>query len=586
MKNKMRNVFLLLASSMLLTGCVYDTGGMKAAVRLEAEGNDPFTITTDLASEKQIHTAAQATYLAYDGDYASIPTADYPDGRKHLSDPNSVNLAWNYTPEAGKTLSRYDVVFGKEADLSDGYTVQGTTANSLDIYNSYLGDNYFKVVANYSDGSKAESAIQKYKVENIYPRNLKIDGMTNCRDMGGARQLEDGGYIKQGLIFRTSGTNDWGGSNATDVPDDITNDGKVELLQHLGVKTEIDVNNSGSNKIGVENYVGAYMYYDGGKHHLYRNAEPIKTVFHALSDANNYPVFYHCRIGTDRTGLCAILISGLLGVPENLIYQDYLFSNFGNIQEKRYIGEAAGRDNILNYIADLKAFPGEKFQNKVYNYLLSVGVPASELNNVIDILTEGTKPQGNDNYQEVMMADSFTSDLEMKTSTSAAHPTNYYTLTAEGSITASFDAKYDGEAKLVAYLGSTDSSSSKKIADALDVTFDGVDVDIDEEMTFANAGFGTGASRTYYAGVVLGTVSVAKGYTEIVITGVSDNLNIGAVSVIAPNKVKNDDNGGDNGGSAKKGCFGSVTAASSLIALIAFAGVGVLLLKRKQEKAQ
>ena len=572
--NTLRNAFLVLASTFLLVGCTNDR-----VERLHAESNDPFNVTTNLEEEKQIHTDRQATYLAYSGNYQTIPEDDYPNGLQHLSDPNPVNLAWeNASNKAG--LTRYDVVIGKEADLSDGYTVKGTTNPSLDIYNSYLGDNYFKIVANYSDGSKEESQIKKYKVEEVYPRNLKLDGMTNCRDMGGARQLEDGGYIKQGLIYRTSATNSWGNGNAV-IPDNITDDGKAELLQHLGVKTEIDVNNSGSNRVGVQNYVGAYMYYDGGKHHLYRNAEPIKQVFHALSDANNYPVFYHCRIGTDRTGLCAILISGLLGVPENLIFQDYLFSNFGNIQEKRFIGEAAGRDNILNYINDLKAFPGEKFQNKVYNYLLSIGIPASELNSVIDILTEGTKAQGNDNCQEVVLAKDFTSEnLQAKTSTSAAHPSTYYTLEAEKSVVAEVSAKYSGEAKLVAYLGSTDSDANKLIKDSISVTFDGDEVDIDEALTFSSVGFGQGAGRTYYAAVVLGDVQMRSGYLDVEITGLANNLNIGAISVISEEKVTPE----ENKGNASKGCFGSITAASSLIALIAFAGMGVVILKKKKER--
>ena len=58
------------------------------------------------------------------------------------------------------------------------------------------------MVANYSDGTTDSSKIMKYKVDNVYPRNLKIDGMTNCRDMGGGRELASGGHIKQGMIYR------------------------------------------------------------------------------------------------------------------------------------------------------------------------------------------------------------------------------------------------------------------------------------------------------------------------------------------------------------------------------------------------
>ena len=597
---KKTNSFLIISTAVLLATGVLSFKTVKfQTVKAAAED---FSVTTDLTSEKQIHTERQADYLAYDGNYDKIPEDDYPDGQQHLSDPEPVNLAWDYTVPSGKTLSRYDVIVGKNADLSDGYAIKGTTATNLNVYNSYLGDNYFQVVANFSDGTKDSSEIKKYKVENIYPRNLKIEGMTNCRDMGGGRELVDGGYIKQGLLYRTSSTSQWAYGRGA-VPDTITDAGKEELLVRLGCKTEINVNNSGSSVNGIKNYVQAYMYYDYGKHHLYRNAEPLKEVFHALADRDNYPIFYHCRIGTDRTGLCAIMISGLLGVPENLIYQDYLFSNFGNIQEKRYIGEKAGRDNIMNYINDLKAFPGEKFQNKVYNYLLSIGIPASELNSVIDILVEGNKPTGNDNCQELILASDMEGvECETKTTpaTSNAHPDVYYTLGEEQGVYMEFDAKYTDEAYLVAYLGSTDTTATKTIADSIEVRFDGDEVEVDEDLTFASVGFGQGDGRTYYSAMVLGKVDVYKGSTSIEITGKANNLNIGAVSIIPVNEIvidedipegtlpdepetPNQPSSSQPSKATNKGCGGSIVAAASLASMFAFGAVVLLSAKRRKE---
>ena len=595
---KKTNSFLIISTTVLLAAGVLSFKTVKFhTVKAAAED---FSITTNLETEKQIHTDRQAAYLAYDGNFETIPEDNYPDGQQHLSDPEPVNLAWNYNVPSGKTLSRYDVVIGKEADLSDGYAVKGTTATNLDVYNSYLGDNYFQVVANFSDGSKDSSVIKKYTVENVYPRNLKIDGMTNCRDMGGARELEDGGYIKQGLIYRTSGTNSWGNGRAV-VTDTITTAGKEELLGHLGCKTEINVNNSGSNQVGVENFVDAYMYYDNGKHHMFRNTEPLKRVFHALADPNNYPVFYHCRIGTDRTGFVAIMLSALLGVSENDIYQDYLFSNFGNIQEKRYIGDKAGRDNILKYMDDLKTYPGEKLQNKTYNFLLSIGIPAEELDSIIDILTDGQKATGNNNHQEVILAKDFDADgTEMKeisaTATgnaSRAHPKQYFTLGAGQSIETGFEPDYNGEAKLIAYLGSTDSSASKFIADSIAVEFDSDELEIDE-ISFADAGFGQGEGRTYYAPVMLATVQVLEGYTPITITGIANNLNIGAVALIPtsvdekipePVTPGTSEQPSDNqpAKEASKGCGGSIIAVSSLVSMLAVGGLALISTKRRKE---
>jgi len=169
---KLNNVLIILSSLVLLTGCINDknNGGM-AKARLNADNVDGFSVITDLEEVKEIHTEQQKTYLSYEGEYVSIPEADYPDGTKHLSDPNPVNLEWSFTAPSGKEVSRYDVVVGKEADLSDGYAIKGTTASELDIYNSYLGDNYFKIVANYTDGTSDSSTIQKYSVDEAYPRN-------------------------------------------------------------------------------------------------------------------------------------------------------------------------------------------------------------------------------------------------------------------------------------------------------------------------------------------------------------------------------------------------------------------------------
>ena len=595
---KKTNSFLIVLTSVMLAAGVLSF----KAVRIQPvkASEQDFTVTTDLESVKEIHTDQQKAYLSYTGDYKTIPEDNYPDGQKHLSDPEPVNLAWNYTVPSGKTLSRFDVVVGKEADLKDGYAIKGTTANSLDVYNSYLGDNYFKIVANFSDGTSDSSAIKKYKVDNVYPRNLKIDGMTNCRDMGGARQLEDGGYIKQGLIFRTSAVNNWAYGRG-DVPDRITDAGKEELLTRLGCKTEINVNNSGSNEVGVQNYVDAFMYYDNGKHHMYRNAEPLKQAFHALANPDNYPVFYHCRIGTDRTGFMAIMLSALLGVAENDIYQDYLFSNFGNIQEKRYIGEKAGRDNILKYMDDLKTYPGEKLQNKTYNFLLSIGIPAEELDSIIDILTEGNKPTGNQNHQEVVLAKDFEGDgTEMKeiasTATgnaSRAHPKQYFTLGTDQSISAEFDPDYTGEAKLLAYLGSTDSSATKFIADSIEVEFDYDEVEIDE-ISFADAGFGQGEGRTYYAPVMLATVDVVEGNTEVTVKGLANNLNIGALALIPLQKVEEreiepiepdpqDPTPEVEPKPESKGCGGSIIATASLVSMLAIGGIALISVKRRKE---
>ncbi|MDD6302674.1 MAG: tyrosine-protein phosphatase [Bacillales bacterium] len=503
---------------------------------------DAFYIVTDLLEEKEIHTDEQKAYLEYDGEYLTIPKDLYPDGQRHISDPNAVSLEWEYDPLESDdvSLKNYSVIFGKEEDLSDGYEVVGTKNPSIDLINVYLGTNYFKVKANYSDDTVEESNTYSFTVNSKYPRNIKIDGMTNCRDMGG-RELEDGGTIKQGLIYRTSGTNSWGNNNAV-IPDNITAAGKEELLNHLGVKTEINVNSNGSNQVGVQNFVGAYMDYGGtSKHHFSRNMESVKKVFETLANEDNYPLFYHCRIGTDRTGLCAILINGLLGVDKNDIYQDYLFSNFGNIQTKRYLGPDAGQDDITEYIKDIDKMPGDSFKNKVYNTLLSVGVTKDQLDSVINILTDGPKVTGNDKGQLT----GFNASLEgvnttARTSTNRNNPSTYFVLDGAGKgVSYKFTASEDYNATIVSYLGNNNYTASKYIDDAVTVKVDGTVVKVPHN-SYQYVGFGNCSNRMNYVPVILGSIDLTKGEHTVVIERKGDTVNLGGISVFKNNNVSKD----------------------------------------------
>ena len=443
------------------------------------------------------------------------------------------------------SVSSYSVIFGQESDLSDGYEVSAGTSKSAQLYNPYLGVNYYKIVAHFSNGSSEESPIWTFNVDTTYPRNLTIGGMTNCRDMGG-RVTEDGGMIKQGLIYRTSGYK-------YDYSTTITEAGKTEMLQHLKVKTEVNVADGQSynlklNGTTVKNY---FMDYSGGSHHFSRNTESVKHFFNMLADSSNYPVYFHCRIGTDRTGLCAILLSGLLGVSLNDIYQDYLFSNFGKIQEKRYIGPKAGADNIQNYINEINNLSGTTFKNKVYNALLAIGVSADTLNTVISNLTTGTLPTNNDAGQIVATGADLAGNGVSASSNSGAedrnNPAKYYVLDSTSkSVSYSFNASQEFDGQVVAYLGNNDHSTSKKIGDALSLSLDSTGLAI-RDVTYADAGMGKCGSRMNYYPVILGTAHIGAGSHTIKLTGTSNTMNVAGICIYDASTAP-DIGGGEQGG--------------------------------------
>ena len=499
----------------------------------------------------EIHTEEQKAFLEYDGNYTKMPTSEYPDGSKHLSDSLPITLTWNYELPVGKELEKYSVIFGQKKDLSDGYKVDASVdEDKISFNNPYLGKNYYQLIATFTDGTTDETPIRRLFVDSTYPRNLTIDGMTNCRDIGG-RELEDGGKIKQGLIFRTSGKNQNGS---------LTDATTEEMVNHLKAKNEInlagDSNSYNLELDGTTLYQGSRMDTSstGGYSHISRNTEAIKNFFTFIADENNYPLYYHCKIGTDRTGVCTILLQGLLGVSYQQAYQDYLFSNFGKIGEQRSIGTGDSHD-IRKYMDDFLGYSGEKFQNKVYNILLGLGLSRETLDHIIDNLVEGNKPQGNDANQVIGTGDDLeSSGANRKERADVRDNPEVYFLLENNTQSVSYDfvSSKSFTGQVVAYLANPDMSQTdstnknKKIPDAISCDMDGNEMTlIDQSFYEARLGICKSSSittRINYWPVILGTIEVSEGSHYITICGGSYSMNIAGIYIF-----DNATAGGQNG---------------------------------------
>ena len=491
-----------------------------------------FTNVTKFNSEVEIHTEKQLEYLSYSGEYVNIPSGQYPDGNKLLSDPVKTKITWDYEGHSDST--QYSVSISQKSDMSDSFEIKGTNSKELEVYNLYLGKNYYRVNATES-GSVTSSGVYALTVKEDGPRNLYVGAnMTNCRDCGGRTTIY-GGKIKQGLIYRTCGN----GYTTKSTAKKIDDEGKDIMVNQLKMKSELDVSDSTKYNFnfgsGVTIY-DTYMDYGGSaKHHFSRNAESVKNVFEIFAKPECLPTFFHCRIGTDRTGLIANLFYGLLGVDLNMIYQDYLFSNFGNIEGKRYVGSAAGEDDITKYMNEINSMPGTNFQERTYNALLSIGVPAATLDAVINNLTEG--PKGNNSKGQIvigvddMSLNGTQKKTESKTNlTNRNNPASYATLSANATATATFSA--EGNKTIYAYLGHNESVTSKYVDKSIEVTVDGQKVTM-ASTSFKEAGMGNVNNRVNYYFVKIGTVeNLSDSDHEIVIKGLANNMNLGYITVL------------------------------------------------------
>ena len=328
------------------------------------------------------HTPDQLSYML--GDYEAISA--YADGHEEKSRPDAITLTWTDSSSAGK----YTVEISESEDFSNPI-VLSTNETKVSVYNLKIATDYYWRVS-----TEEYSAEGRFTTSDVGPRNIYIDGVTNVRDLGG-RMTSYGKRMVQGLLYRGArlNTSDVNNDSYKTPPQvfipEITEAGIDVFKNQLGIKTEIDIrllNRNGypadkpaeSTVPGVE-YIRIPM---NGNSTIGDNEAQIKLLMEILADESNYPIYLHCNIGTDRTGMLSYLIGGLCGMSEEDLMKDYLFSNFGNI------GEAKEPHNSKNkYVELLSAdgdYEGDTLRERIENYFISIGVSEETYTAVRDIL--------------------------------------------------------------------------------------------------------------------------------------------------------------------------------------------------------
>ena len=172
-------------------------------------------------------------------------------------------------------------------------------------------------------------------------RHIALEGNLNLRDLGGYR-TKDGGRVRGGCVFRSDELH-------------ALTDADVEVLERLGIRVVFDLRNAFERNarpnrlpvgaellersspappnVGVtieeqialgdlpladdEEFAGVYIDL------LDRLAPELRTILELAVDAPNRPLLFHCVAGKDRTGIAAAVVLGVLGVPDELILDDY-----------------------------------------------------------------------------------------------------------------------------------------------------------------------------------------------------------------------------------------------------------------------
>lgn len=338
--------------------------------------NDVSFELADLGESVSIHTERQqkAIDFALAGEFDKITTVAR--GGNEWSRPEPVVLSWFAL--ATDEISGYTVNVSENLDMSDPFFTGTTTDETeLQVYNLKIATTYYWTVTATVEGKDITSGVAAFTVSGQGPRNLYVDGITNVRDLGGW-ETESGARVKQGMLYRSARMN----NNVT-----ITEDTLYTMKTVLGIKSEIDLRQDDDAQNIVESPLGSEVTYvrypmTGADSIILNNIDQLKQVMAFLADENNYPIVFHCSIGTDRTGMIAYLVNGLLGVSEQDLYLDYMYSHLGVIGGTRTVQTA------MNYTELVSACEGATLSEKIYNYLVSIGVPSEQLDSIIDILLE------------------------------------------------------------------------------------------------------------------------------------------------------------------------------------------------------
>lgn len=301
--------------------------------------------------------------------------------------------------------SKQNIMFSWESDGSSKYTLY--VADNEAFENAYTfettetmfvkagvlvpGTTYYWKVVGDIEGSTSKA--DTFKTLDAPVRFITTTEIPNVRDLGGW-QTEKGQKVKYGLLYRGGKTNKNGGNTCDEADAEL-------FSQTLGIKTEIDLRtqdaddgNQTSSVFGNDvfyckttltqaNYIFPDFYQSEPVVREYdkRSKYSIRAIFDLLADEENYPIFFHCNAGADRTGTVAFLINGVLGVPYEDLTRDFELTQGryrSKIVDGAFTEDGVMQDNADNYIAW-----GKMYQTMMDDYGTEDGTLASAIENYL-----------------------------------------------------------------------------------------------------------------------------------------------------------------------------------------------------------
>lgn len=217
---------------------------------------------------------------------------------------------------------------------------------------------------------------------------IEVDGSSNFRDIGGWTGL------KPGLVYRGAEincqTNPAAFAKGQLKSHDLfaTEKGLETLSARLGIKTDLDLRAPHESptpdatpipgaklvRLPISAYTNALRAVE---------RKNLAAALRVFADEANYPVYFHCYGGADRTGTLAFLLEGLCGVDEADLAVDYELTTYG-------LGRRARYDKPYFYaslVKEIKKRPGATLKDKIESFVKNeLGLTDAEVSSIRRIL--------------------------------------------------------------------------------------------------------------------------------------------------------------------------------------------------------
>ena len=277
--------------------------------------------------------------------HCMIPS--YSDAAKPLS---SLSDWTNGSVDCSKP-DAYDTDIGAALTVrlnnAQGAVVTYAKADNGVIHNMIPGQTYYWEK---SDDSSVYGYVTA--ISNKGTRWVDTGTIRNVRDLGGLPvTYTDGnnqtvtGTVAYGRLFR--------GEKLNSAP--------ATELTNLGITTEYNVGDEYSGDTHLTDYhLNQVIHYDFDYHsgdesnpnsNYMKAWTAVTNIMMDITDTNTTKnVYFHCRVGADRTGTVAYLLEGLLGVPDEMRYEEYALTNVSGLYDRTRYYKKKADDNANKFV--------------------------------------------------------------------------------------------------------------------------------------------------------------------------------------------------------------------------------------------